>query len=551
LEVKFLVPGQALCKGTVTSVDMHCEKKNDILNLPCSMYRASFFFNLFGLLSLLALSYTFAVPGEVFAARPEGDRISQSLRYESSETVGLNSAQLIDRPFVSLERAGPSKPYGGTVDPVPPLEPVQVSIVKGGGMANLRSMPRFITEFGGKYAARGIDDSLVYYTVDPELQRFVAGIVAKANAPHVAVIAMHPATGRVLAIADRSKSIQHLALHAGFPAASLFKVITAAAAVERANLDTDTKISFRGGTYTLEPWNYLPDVSRDKFSLSLGEALGRSCNPVFGRVALNHLSPSVLRDYSKLFGFNQDLRSDLPLPLSRAYIPAEAYELSRTGAGFGEVRISPIHAAALMSGIANGGLLPRPKVVDSVVSATGTLEYQASNDRLQRIIEPSTSLELMKMMTFTTTSGTSRKEFTSKGKAILGDVLVAGKTGTLRGNDPPGLNTWFIGAAPLNNPQIAVAVIVVNPTASTKASRIGRQVIEKQLFGTVTEVPAVMSKRRGALSAKKSSYRSYKKKTPKKAVVPLKKKAKTPSVKKSNVVSREPVKLKPAPPRNP
>jgi peptidoglycan glycosyltransferase len=81
------------------------------------------------------------------------------------------------------------------------------------------------------------------------------------------------------------------------------------------------------------------------------------------------------------------------------------------------------------------------------------------------------------MMTATTTIGTSRKEF-------LGKVPweVAGKTGTLKGDNPKGLNNWFIGAAPLENPRIAVAVIVINPSqVSSKASHIGRLILERYL----------------------------------------------------------------------
>jgi penicillin-binding protein A len=424
------------------------------------------------------------------------------------------------------------KTVGSTTFPIPDLEPVTLSIFQESNRIQLRKFPKFSTEFGGQFAGKSSDGDLVYYTLEPELQRFLSGVVSRSNAPHVAAIAMDPKTGKILAIADKSKSIQNLSLHSGFPAASLFKVVTAAAAVEQSNLDVNSKIAFRGGTYTLEPWNYSPDSARDKKLLPLGEALGKSCNPVFGRVALMHLNPSILEDYSKLFGFNSNLNSDLPLPMSPASIPNDEFGLSRTGAGFGEVHISPIHAASLMSGIANGGIMPRPKLVEKIVSESGKVIYQSDTDSLSRIVQTETSRELMRMMQYTTTDGTSRKEFISKGRTILKDVDVAAKTGTLSGKNPAGLNTWFIGAAPMNNPEIAVAVIVVNPTASTKASRIGRQIIEKHLFGTVTEYSPPIIKKKYRSSKKVTTKKTTTKYVPKKKLTKSKKSVKLKSSKK-------------------
>jgi cell division protein FtsI/penicillin-binding protein 2 len=69
-----------------------------------------------------------------------------------------------------------------------------------------------------------------------------------------------------------------------------------------------------------------------------------------------------------------------------------------------------------------------------------------------------------------------------KNRPILGEIRVAAKTGTLRGDNPSGINNWFVAAAPLEEPRIALSVIVVNPqTIDTKASHIGRLIIQKYL----------------------------------------------------------------------
>jgi len=247
-------------------------------------------------------------------------------------------------------------------------------------------------------------------------------------------------------------------------------------------------VAFRGGTYTLNEANYLPDERRDRRVMSVAEALGRSCNPVFGQLGIRYLNGSILSKYAKLFGFNRSLGFEAPLPVSSAVIPSESlYELSRTSAGFGEVRISPIHAAALMSGIANGGLLPRPKVVEKIVSPDGSVLLKSKPEYLQRIVRTSTAATVMEMMQYTTTIGTSRKEFMRGSRPTLGDIEVAAKTGTLKGDNPVGLNNWFIAAAPMSNPELAIAVITVDPRYSSKASHLGRRVFEKYFNITPAE----------------------------------------------------------------
>lgn len=213
--------------------------------------------------------------------------------------------------------------------------------------------------------------------------------------------------------------------------------------------------------------------------MTLADALGKSCNPVFARVAQKHLSPELLHSYAERFGFNQKLPFELSLPMSTAFIPEDSdYEFTRTAAGFGDVHISPIHAAVLMSGLANQGLLPRPYILDEVISSDGRILHHAVPEPLMRMVEPETASTLLDLMENTVTTGTSRREFMRGNKPIL-PIKVVGKTGTLRGQDPAGINNWFIGAAPKQNPEIAIAVVTIYPNqVSTRASRIAKQIIE-------------------------------------------------------------------------
>lgn len=376
-----------------------------------------------------------------------------------------------------LPRAGQLKL--GRVYPMPELETVAVTSTRDGRLV-LQNRPQLTGRVGDRFAAMTASKNFVFYTVDPELQDFVTKLTAQARAEHVAIVAMNPRSGAILAIAGRSGLIDQVEYHSEFPAASLFKVVTAAAAVEEAGIRPDSLIPFRGGTYTLNESNYRPDPKRDRKVMSVGEALGRSCNPVFGHLGVKYLDGSVLQRYARRFGFNRHLQLEAPLTLSSAQIPEhDDFELSRTAAGFGQITISPVHAATLMSGVANGGLLPRPYIVEQVVSADGKVLDRTKPDILNRIVQPGTASALLEMMRYTTTIGTSRREFMRGSRPTLGNIEVVGKTGTLKGSNPVGLNNWFIGSAPLNNPELALAVITVDAQHSSKASRLARMVFEK------------------------------------------------------------------------
>lgn len=401
---------------------------------------------------------------------------SRNLPHKHRELSTLNLSDDAGLNFIIESKAR----LGGGAKPArhAALTPIQLNFGRSGEMA-VPSLPIFDASLGGKFASRSQKDEVVFFTLDPDLQAFSESLVKQARAPHVAIVVMEPRSGKILALADKSLSIKDLALHSGFPAASIFKLVTSAAALEEGGLQPDTLIHYRGGTYTLNQWNYNPDPKKDRLNMSMTNALGRSCNAVFSRIALKYLSAATLRRYSKLFGFNSEMRFDVPLPPSSATIPIDNYNLGRTAAGFGQVTLSPIHAAALVAAIANDGILRKPILIDKVISESGSILFEAEPLSLKRVILPSTARTLLRMMLSTTTIGTARKDFSNK-KGVLSRVGVAAKTGTLRGTNPKGLNHWFIAAAPVEAPVIAISVISVDPSGTSgRASYIGKKILDR------------------------------------------------------------------------
>ena len=298
------------------------------------------------------------------------------------------------------------------------------------GSLRLTQPPSFSSQIGDRFASITPNSNIVFYTLDPDLQALANRLVSNASASHVAIAAIDPKTGKVLAIAGKSATIPNIAYQAVFPAASLFKVVTAAAAIEQAGIQPDSLVAYRGGTYTLNRNNYLSNPRADRQFMSVEEALGRSCNPVFGRLASKYLDGSILAAYARKFGFNNsNLGFEIPLQPSSAEIPSEdLFELSRAGAGFGDVKLSPVAAASLMAGVANAGLLSRPHVIDRITSVDGVTLNKTQPEILQRMIEPETAKTLLEMMQSTTTIGTSRREFMRGEQPTLGNLEVAAKT---------------------------------------------------------------------------------------------------------------------------
>jgi cell division protein FtsI/penicillin-binding protein 2 len=321
-----------------------------------------------------------------------------------------------------------------------------------------------------------------YMTPDPELQNKAMGILAQHKVPWGILVAIQPITGKVLAFASYSQLEKHaekMITRATFPAASLFKIITAAAAVEQAGLSSNTKINFRGGNYTLNKSNYIPDKKRDKRTMSLSEALGRSINPAFGRVSVLNLTPYLLQRYAKLFGFDSNVSFEFPVEQSTFTVPDSQFETARTGAGFGDVFLSPLHAALITTAIANGGKMMRPYIVDQSIDSQGKVKYTSNPSLLRSTVLRSTAAELIEMMKKTVTDGTARKHFHRKKHNILDSISIAAKTGTLSGTNPKGRYHWFVATAPTQNPEIAIASLVIDPgTARINGTGVGRIFLE-------------------------------------------------------------------------
>ncbi len=339
--------------------------------------------------------------------------------------------------------------------------------------------PSFQTMEGGRFVESLDARTRVVYTVDPVLQREMEDLFARYDVPYGVFVAMDPESGRILALVEHSSddpTQRHLALRATYPAASIFKLVTASAAMEKGKVDPDTVIRFRGGLYDMNPKTWRDNPKRDRNKITLQDALAKSCNVAFAKVALRWLKAPDLRNYAALFGFNREMDFEIPADRSAARIPQDEKSLAMTAAGFGEVGLSPLHGAMIASMIANGGVMMAPRLVEKVIR-DGEEVYTLKEKVVGRSLRPETAEALGKMMTRTITKGTSRHAFSQWGNTPdLHEIPVGGKTGSLEGANPPGDYNWFVGMAPIGGAKIAVAALVINHEVwRIKASYVARE----------------------------------------------------------------------------
>ncbi len=390
-------------------------------------------------------------------------------RSEEVASLGFTTIRKTDGGAANIEESHSTANYVGTLASSSNVAP----------RPRLVSIPKLSNPVNGRFfITLGADKQRALLTPDVGLQNEIQSIINGVKAPHIAIVALDPKTGKILAIAGKSVSIPDITTHNLFPAASLFKIVTAAASFYTNNTTADSLVSFRGGNYTLNKYNYLPNTKADRRNMTVGEAMAKSCNPVFGRLALNLPSAAVLRDFALMFQFGTPLQADFTLPQSDVFIPGDPFNLSRTGAGFGAVTISPIHAAALVAAIGNKGLLPVPQIIEKMVDSEGNSIPIALRSPKQ-IIDAEIASSLIEMMTQTTKVGTARSPFVSTKKHPGFPFEIIGKTGTLQGKAPKGLTKWFIAAAPASDPQIAIAAVVVDARYGRETpTYLGRQVFD-------------------------------------------------------------------------
>jgi cell division protein FtsI/penicillin-binding protein 2 len=293
------------------------------------------------------------------------------------------------------------------------------------------------------------------YSFDPDLDRRVERVLDRGRVQLGQVIVTDPRTGRILAHGETNPD--RFPATRVYPMASLIKVVTAAAA-----LDVDPGVARRPCRYTGNPWRLgRASVNPPKrgTEISLSKALAISNNHCFAQLAVHTVGQESMLDAIGRFGL-----LEAPAPgyeAGRADAGTDPFQLGKLGCGLAGCRITPLHAAQL-AGVIADGMLREPIWIERATAPDGRELTLPAPRPPRQVLTPELAARMREMLVETTQRGTARSAFRDRrGRPLLGDVTVAGKTGSLSGKEPDGRYEWFMGVAPADEPTIGIAVVLV------------------------------------------------------------------------------------------
>ncbi|MFQ5967656.1 MAG: peptidoglycan D,D-transpeptidase FtsI family protein [Acidimicrobiia bacterium] len=340
----------------------------------------------------------------------------------------------------------------------------------------------------------------IQLTLDHELQQSATEALGDNRG---AVVALDPSTGAVLAFVshpsfdvneivgpqtaptyaelsnDPSRPLLNRASRQSYPPGSSFKVITAASALEAGLAGKATEfpdpavLALPGSTATIRNADFAACGGGD--SVTLHVAFRRSCNTTFGALAME-VGSEALANQAVAFGFNSDLPIEIGA-LTSAFpldLDEDLPSVAQSGIGHRDVQATVLQMALAAAAVANGGLIMTPHLVTTVIDADGVVAYQTEPEAFRRATSPGTALLLADMMEEVVTLGTGRR-------AQVPGVRVAGKTGTaVSGNE---IHAWFIGFAPVEDPTVALAVLVEDAGEDASGGTVAAPIAAEVLSG--------------------------------------------------------------------
>ncbi|SFL63094.1 peptidoglycan D,D-transpeptidase FtsI family protein [Geodermatophilus ruber] len=345
----------------------------------------------------------------------------------------------------------------------------------------------------------------VVVTLDPAVQETA---MAELEGVTGAVAALDPSTGAVLGLAstpsfDPNQLSSHdpqairdyaaeleasehdprlnRAIGDNYPPGSVFKVIVAAAALANGYtpdsvIPAPDTLTLPGTSTTLE--NFGGSSCSSTGEQTLIDALTISCNTAFAQLGID-LGEDRVREMAEAFGMDGEGRQ-IPLPVAPSSMgdPENDAQLGVSSIGQQDVRMTPLQAAMIAAAVANDGTLMNPYLVDQLRAPDLSVLDQTDPEELSEPVSPEVAEQLTEMMTSVVANGSGRA-------ARIPGVEVAGKTGTAQVAEGVPDHNWFIGFAPADDPQIAVAVFVANGggTGGDTSAPIAREVMRAYLEG--------------------------------------------------------------------
>lgn len=338
-------------------------------------------------------------------------------------SVSWISAHFEDKPWQSKKEV-PKEPAGFTKKDLPVLlDRLDMNTLTGSPVIRIEHDAGPLT---------------IETTISPDLQRYASALLGRSLTHAAVVVVLRPETGQVLAMAQKPgpNPDENQCVKSAFPAASLFKIVAAAAAIEARGLSPQTELTFRGGKYTLYRNQLKQDKGRYVRKTTLKEAFSDSINPVFGKLGIYELGQQTMRDYATRFLFDRAIPFDLTVDRSYFDLPTDDFALAEIASGFNKrTLISPLHAALVTAAVANKGRVMEPWMVKTVKDSAGKVLYRAEPTPLANPVTERTAAYLQDLMAGSVRGGTCRGAFRPlQRKKRFKTFDFGAKSGTI--NDP-------------------------------------------------------------------------------------------------------------------
>jgi len=327
----------------------------------------------------------------------------------------------------------------------------------------------------------------IEYTFDPQVHKNMADVYLRYQPDYACFVAIDVETGAILNltsfIKQEDQPLENLVMRSDYPAASVFKMITAAAGLDTGKITPSTVVPFNGKSTTL----YKKQVLSHKDNQwtrrpTFKESFAKSVNPVFGQVGVFKLGAEELNSYAGRFGFDQVLQSDFNLSPSKVNLDFDSdFEIAEAASGYTvDITLSPIHAAQMAAIVANDGKMVTPYMVQNITDKKGKVIYQSQPaSSSEEIISTKAAKDLRTLMQETTRIGSARNSFRGLNRyKVYKNMKIGGKTGSLTGYSPKGRHDWFVGYAEKNGHRVAYASLIINKEKwYVRSSYVARQFI--------------------------------------------------------------------------
>jgi penicillin-binding protein 2 len=408
-----------------------------------------------------------------------------------------------------------------------------------GRLSIFSSTGEFVTDIA---TVEPVPSQSLYTTLDRRLQAIVQNALQEAYyagretwaggnfpSPGAAVVVMDVNNGEILAMAsfpgydpnvfhpanqypeapsriqgylnDYRKPLLNRVTQGEYPPGSVFKVVSMAAALGEGGFATDSLYNCIGF------WDGLGVGARKldwleggHGTVSLAQGLTYSCDPYFYQIGLDtgNQNFNMIPNYARSFGLDAPTGID-QLDESPGLIPDTTWMVQTRGRewiigdsvniaiGQGDVLVTPLQAANMMAAIANGGTLYKPQLVREIALISEEPSWTSQPEVIGTLPVSPENLAVMQQSLWDVSrdpGGTAYHIFTG--------ANMAGKTGTAQAPGETAFpHAWFVGFAPADEPQIAIAVVIENGGQGADiAAPIFRRIADQYLYGGYEDFPS-------------------------------------------------------------